>query len=77
MAQSLGDEKMEELLQNNLGVTFELLNQLDNAISCYTIVSVWIGWSMMLPSIPPSPHSISAWWYREGTSRSKLTVSPP
>ena len=40
MAQSLGDDRMEELLQNNLGVTFELLNQLENAISCYTMVSV-------------------------------------
>lgn len=38
MAQSLGDWKMEQLCQNNLGVTYELLNQLENAISCYTLV---------------------------------------
>ncbi len=41
MAQSLGDWKMEQLSHNNLGVTYELLNQLENAISSYTLVSVY------------------------------------
>lgn len=39
MAQSLGHQRMEELLQLNLGITYELLNQLEQAISCHTLVS--------------------------------------
>lgn len=62
MAQSLDDEMMEELIQNNLGITYELLNQLDNAISCYTLVRQ--PPLVLLPSPFNKTHPPSIWAWR-------------
>ena len=42
MAQSLGDEGMEKLVQHNCAITYKLLKQPDKAISCYTLVREYV-----------------------------------
>ncbi len=39
MALSVGDYKMEELTHMNLGITYELMGEIQNAIASYTMVS--------------------------------------
>lgn len=68
MAQSLGHQRMEELLQLNLGITYELLNQLEQAISCHTLVSErYTSPPFLCSSLFSLSVSTWAWWCEGGS----------